>query len=40
MTGGLIGSHVGSRRLPSSTLRRVLSLVLVVAGAKLVASIR
>lgn len=40
VTGGLIGSHVGSRRLPSSTLRRVLSLVLVVAGAKLVASIR
>ena len=40
LTGGLIGSHVGSRRLPSSALRRVLAVVLVVAGAKLVASIR
>ena len=37
ITGGLIGSHYGSRRLQSVALRRLLALVLVVAGLKLVA---
>jgi len=36
VTGGLVGSHYGSRRLQSVALRRVLALVLVVAGLKLV----
>lgn len=35
VAGGLIGSHLGSRRLPSPALRAVLALVLVVAGIKL-----
>ena len=34
--GGLIGSHLGSRRLPSPALRGVLAVVLVAAGLKLV----
>lgn len=37
VTGGLVGSYYGSRRLQSMTLRRLLALVLVVAGLKLVA---
>jgi hypothetical protein len=37
VTGGLLGSYYGSRRLQSMTLRRLLALVLVVAGLKLVA---
>jgi hypothetical protein len=37
ITGGLIGSHYGSRRLQNVALRRLLALVLVVAGYKLVA---
>jgi hypothetical protein len=35
--GGLIGSHVGARILPVAFLRRVLALVLVIAGLKLIA---
>jgi uncharacterized membrane protein YfcA len=34
--GGIIGSTLGSRRFNSMTLRRVLSLVLVIAGLKLI----
>jgi len=33
--GGLVGAHFGSRRLAGVTLRRLLALVLVVAGVKL-----
>jgi len=36
--GGLIGSHLGSRRLPSPALRGALAAVLVAAGLKLVLS--
>lgn len=36
--GGLIGSELGSRRLGTPTFRRVLGVVLLVAGAKLVFS--
>jgi uncharacterized membrane protein YfcA len=38
ITGGFIGSHYGSRRLQSVALRRLLALVLVIAGLKLVAA--
>jgi hypothetical protein len=34
--GGLIGSEFGSRRLASMTIRRLLALVLVVAGVKMI----
>jgi len=34
--GGLIGSELGSRRLQSKTLRRLLALVLVIAAFKLI----
>lgn len=33
--GGILGAGLGSRRLPSLALRRLLAVVLVVAGAKL-----
>lgn len=33
--GGVIGSELGSRRLPNPTLRRLLAAVLVIAAAKL-----
>lgn len=33
--GGAIGAHLGSRRLPSVTIKRLLAVVLLVAGAKL-----
>jgi hypothetical protein len=33
--GGWIGSHWGSRKLPSAALRRLLAIVLLVAGGKL-----
>jgi uncharacterized membrane protein YfcA len=33
--GGTAGAFVGSRRLPSVVLRRLLAVVLVVAGGKL-----
>jgi uncharacterized membrane protein YfcA len=36
VAGGLIGSGLGSRRLGNRTLRRLLAVVLVVAGLKLV----
>ena len=35
IVGGFLGSHLGSRRLPVSAIRRTLALVLAVAGAKL-----
>lgn len=34
--GGAIGSYLGSKRLPSSRIRQLLALVLVIAGLKLV----
>jgi hypothetical protein len=34
--GGLIGSELGSRRIGTPAFRRLLGVVLVVAGAKLV----
>ncbi|MFO0837437.1 MAG: sulfite exporter TauE/SafE family protein [Phycisphaerae bacterium] len=34
--GGLLGSHIGSRRLAPPSLRRVLAAVLIVAGLKLI----
>lgn len=37
VAGGLVGSYYGSRRLQSVVLRRLLALVLVVAGLKLIA---
>jgi len=37
VAGGLIGSTLGSRRLPSPTLRRLLAAVLVIAAVKLFA---
>jgi uncharacterized membrane protein YfcA len=37
LAGGLYGSWLGARRLPSNTLRRLLGLVLLVAAAKLLA---
>ena len=33
--GGLIGSYLGSRRLANPTIRRLLAVVLVIAGVKL-----
>jgi len=33
--GGLVGSHFGSRRLNSSAIKRVLAIVLFIAGTKL-----
>jgi hypothetical protein len=36
IVGGIIGSTLGSRRFDSITLRRVLSVVLVIAGLKLI----
>lgn len=36
--GGLIGSELGTRRLSTATLRRLLGVVLFVAGAKLIFS--
>jgi len=35
LVGGLIGTELGARRLPIASIRRWLSVVLVVAGAKL-----
>jgi len=34
--GGLIGAHYGSRRLPGNALRRLLGVVLVIAGIKMI----
>jgi uncharacterized membrane protein YfcA len=36
LVGGLVGSELGSRRLPSPAIRRLLALVLVIAGVKLI----
>jgi hypothetical protein len=36
LLGGIIGSTLGSRRLPSPALRRMLAIVLVVAAVKLI----
>jgi uncharacterized membrane protein YfcA len=36
LAGGLLGSTLGSRRLPNVTLRRLLALVLVVAAVKMI----
>ncbi len=36
LTGGLLGSELGTRRLPVPALRRLLALVLAIAGLKLV----
>lgn len=36
LIGGLIGSEYGSRRLAGTTLRRLLSIVLLIAGLKLI----
>lgn len=33
--GGLIGAHAGSHRLPATTIKRLLGVVLAIAGAKL-----
>jgi uncharacterized membrane protein YfcA len=38
IVGGLIGAELGSRRIGTPTFRRVLGVVLVVAGAKLIFS--
>jgi uncharacterized membrane protein YfcA len=35
LVGGLIGSELGSRRLAPMTMRRLLAVVLVVAGVKM-----
>ena len=37
--GGLLGTELGSRRLPPPMLRRLLGLVLAIAGAKMVLSL-
>jgi uncharacterized membrane protein YfcA len=34
--GGLVGSELGARRFSTTNLRRALSLVLVIAGLKLI----
>ncbi|HVG28307.1 MAG TPA: sulfite exporter TauE/SafE family protein [Pyrinomonadaceae bacterium] len=36
LAGGLVGSELGSRRLPSPAIRRLLALVLLIAGVKLI----
>jgi uncharacterized membrane protein YfcA len=36
VVGGLMGAEYGSRRLATPTLRRLLALVLVIAGGKLI----
>jgi len=38
VVGGLIGAEYGSRRLGNSTIRKLLALVLVIAGAKMIAT--
>jgi hypothetical protein len=35
VAGGILGSHYGSKRLPTVSLRRLLGLVLIIAGVKL-----
>ena len=36
--GGTIGSHLGSKRLPHTAIKRLLAIVLLIAGAKLILS--
>jgi uncharacterized membrane protein YfcA len=36
IAGGYIGSDLGSRRLDTTWLRRLLSIVLLIAGLKLI----
>jgi uncharacterized membrane protein YfcA len=36
LTGGFIGSYFGSRRLPHTAIRRLLAIVLCIAGFKLI----
>ena len=36
VVGGTIGSHLGSRRLPHTAIKRLLAIVLLVAGTKLI----
>lgn len=36
VVGGLIGSHLGSKVFPEYTVKRVLAVVLLIAGAKLI----
>jgi uncharacterized membrane protein YfcA len=35
LVGGAIGSFMGSRRLPAQQIKRLLAVVLVIAGLKL-----
>jgi hypothetical protein len=39
VAGGLLGAEYGSRRLATPTLRRLLAVVLVIAGGKLIATV-
>jgi hypothetical protein len=39
IVGGSAGSYLGSRRLPHTTIKRLLAVVLTIAGAKLLTSI-
>jgi uncharacterized protein len=36
VAGGWVGSHLGSRRFPHTVIRRLLAVVLLIAGAKLI----
>jgi uncharacterized membrane protein YfcA len=36
LIGGTIGSHLGSKRLPHTAIKRLLAIVLLIAGAKLI----
>lgn len=36
ISGGIVGAHLGSRRLPLTSIRYLLALVLVIAGIKLI----
>lgn len=36
LVGGTLGSHLGARRLPAAAIKRVLAVVLVIAGLKLI----
>ena len=38
IVGGFIGAEFGSRRLPNPTIRKLLALVLLIAGAKMIAT--
>lgn len=39
VVGGFIGAELGSRRLPGVTIRRLLALVLVIAGGKMILTV-